>query len=229
MTSLRKLLFPSVVGILTYILVKKCFPVKFVDSKDGMTDVPRGGHNSLFELWQKLCNDRALKIALISVFGTAGIMHFNEEIVQFLSQAQFLHLCKNTDDKNLQIICNIAEKHDLLEHSAAVRELILNDKLTYNDKLNLLKIKLDFIINGECAGKKRFVVVTLLGLIITFSVSGVGGLALILEALYRLFQEGKISKAVYDALKNLLLSKDNTPNRIARIIEILRKAKEIIL
>ena len=104
---------------------------------------------------------------------------------------------------------------------------ILN--LTLNDKLNLLKIKLDFIINGECAGKKRFIVVTLLGLIITFSVSGVGGLALILEALYRLFQEGKISKAVYDALKNLLLSKDNTPNRIARIIEILRKAKEIIL
>ena len=38
---------------------------------------------------------------------------------------------------------------------------------------------------------------TLLGIILTFTISGVGGLVLVLEALYRLFQEGKISKAVY--------------------------------
>ena len=30
----------------------------------------------------------------------------------------------------------------------------------------------------------------------TFSVSGIGSLTLILEALYRLFQEGKVSKAL---------------------------------
>jgi hypothetical protein len=37
----------------------------------------------------------------------------------------------------------------------------------------------------------------ILAAILTFTISGVSGLALILEALYRLFQEGKISKAVY--------------------------------
>lgn len=232
MTSFRKLLIPSVVGILTYLFVKKYFPVEFVDDKDGITNLPRGGDNSFSELWKKVVNDRALKIALVSIFSTAGIIHFNEEIVHFLSQlsqADFLHLCENANkDKNLRIICDIAEKYDLQGHSAAVRELILNDKLTYDDKLHLLKIKLDFIINGECAGKSRFVVMTLLGLILTFSFSGVGGLALILEALYRLFQEGKISKAVYDAMKNLLLSKGKTSGTIGRLIEIIKKAKDAI-
>ena len=46
-------------------------------------------------------------------------------------------------------------------------------------------------------GEIRFLVMAILAAILTFTISGVGGLALILEALYRLFQEGKISKAVY--------------------------------
>lgn len=33
--------------------------------------------------------------------------------------------------------------------------------------------------------------------VLTFPISGLGGFALILEALYRLFQEGKIPKALY--------------------------------
>ncbi len=42
---------------------------------------------------------------------------------------------------------------------------------------------------------------------LTFTVSGVGGLALILEALYRLFQEGKISKALYEQTVKALARK----------------------
>ena len=41
---------------------------------------------------------------------------------------------------------------------------------------------------------------TILGIILTFTISGVGGLALILEALYRLFKKGKISKALYEQI-----------------------------
>ena len=78
-----------------------------------------------------------------------------------------------------------------------MREIIVSHTLSDEHKISLLKIKLDFIINGECAGKFRFLVMAIIAAILTFTISGVGGLALILEALYRLFQEGKISKAVY--------------------------------
>jgi hypothetical protein len=78
-----------------------------------------------------------------------------------------------------------------------MREVIISKALSQEQKISLLKIKLDFIINGECAGKSRFLVMAILAAILTFTISGVSGLALILEALYRLFQEGKISKAVY--------------------------------
>lgn len=43
--------------------------------------------------------------------------------------------------------------------------------------------------------------------VLTFTISGVGGLALILEALYRLFQEGRISKALYKQILKALARK----------------------
>ena len=53
-------------------------------------------------------------------------------------------------------------------------------------------------------GKTRFLVVAILGVVLAFTISGVGGLALILEALYRLFQEGKIGKALYKQILKAL-------------------------
>lgn len=78
-----------------------------------------------------------------------------------------------------------------------MREIIVSNTLSNEHNISLLKIKLDFIINGDRTGKFRFLVMAIIAAILTFTISGVGGLALILEALYRLFQEGKISKALY--------------------------------
>jgi hypothetical protein len=85
-----------------------------------------------------------------------------------------------------------------------MKEIILSTHLSNEHKISLIKIKLDFIINGECAGKTRFLIMTLLGITLTFIISGVDGLALVLEALYHLFQEGKISKAVYAQVLKVL-------------------------
>jgi Co/Zn/Cd efflux system component len=45
---------------------------------------------------------------------------------------------------------------------------------------------------------------SILAALIAACVSGVGGLALFMEALYRLFQEGKISRAVYEQLVEIV-------------------------
>jgi hypothetical protein len=85
-----------------------------------------------------------------------------------------------------------------------MKSLIVSNNIGMEEKISLLKIKLNFIINGECAGKRKFLVAAILAAVITVTISGVGGLALILEALLQLFEEGKISKALYKQLVKIL-------------------------
>ena len=103
---------------------------------------------------------------------------------------------------DLKIVCDTVKEHDLHLYIKTMREIIVSKNISDEHKISFLKIKLDFIINVECGGKIRFLVMA--GAILTFTISGLGGLALILEALYSLLQEGKISKAVYTQIVKAL-------------------------
>lgn len=104
----------------------------------------------------------------------------------------------------MKIVCDIVKERDLHVHTKKIREIIISDNISDEHKISLLKIKLDFIINVECNGKIRFLLMAILARIITFMVSGFGGLELILEPLYRLFKEGRISKAFYNQILKVL-------------------------
>jgi hypothetical protein len=201
MKKLSSILLPTIIGISVYIVVSKLFPEK--DLRGG--DIVR--NNLIKEIIKKMLNDRALKIALISVFATAGVQYFNQEIEKLLVDDVFNQICVKEVDGQLKIVCDIIKEHELNLHSKSIKELIVSSNLSKDDKINLLKIKLDFIINGECAGKKRFVIISILAALITVCVSGVGGLAIFLEALYRLFQEGKISRALYEQILKIVTKK----------------------
>jgi hypothetical protein len=193
---------PAIVGITVYILVSKLFPEKVlnINSKKDL----RGGdivrNHLIKKVVKKILQDRALKIALIAVFATAGFEYFNQEIETLLVDKVFNQICVKDVDGELKIICDIIKEHELDLHSKSIKELIVGSNLSKNDKINVLKIKLDFIINGECLGKKRFLIVSIIAALVTVCVSGVSGLAIFLEALYRLFQEGKISRALYEQI-----------------------------
>lgn len=207
MIKLSKILVPSVVGITVYIIINKIFPEKDIEN---IEKTIRGGAEG--EVWfkaliKKIITDKALKIALCSVFATAGIQHFQSEIEALLVDEIFQKICVKEVDGQLKIVCDIIKDHELDLHSKSMRELIVSESISRDDKIKLLKIKLDYIINGECAGKKRFFIVFILAILITVTISGVGGLALFLEALYRLFQEGKISRALYEAIIKSLKKK----------------------
>jgi len=91
-------------------------------------------------------------------------------------------------DGELRLVCNIIQQHELNLHTKSILAKNLSDE----EKITLLKIKLDYIINKSCQGQTRFLLEIILGTIIIFTISNIGGFALILEGLYRLFQEGKI-------------------------------------
>jgi hypothetical protein len=210
MSKFPRLFFPTIVGIIVYIIVNKLFPkkVSYINSKKDL----RGGDIVIDPLIQKIIKhiikkiiyDRALKIALLSGFATAGYIHFMQEIEILLTDEIFEEVCVKELDGQLKIVCDIINEHDISFHSKSLKELSVNSYLSNDDKINLLKIKLDFIINGECAGKTRFLLVSILAALMTVCVSGVGGLAIFLQALYRLFQEGKISRALYEQIVKII-------------------------
>jgi hypothetical protein len=197
MKSISKLLLPSIVGVSVYLIVNKFFPEKIKSFDENPLTGLRGGSGLTNKILKKILTDRALKIGLIALFGTTALKHFQAEIEALLIEDVFGHICVRDAEGNLKIVCEIVKDLNLNLHTKGMREVIVSKALSQEQKISLLKIKLDFIINGECAGKSRFLVMAILAAILTFTISGVSGLALILEALYRLFQEGKISKAVY--------------------------------
>ena len=207
-------LWPSIIGVTVYIIVDRLFPEKKETfKKDPLKDL-RGGEkeNLVKQITERILNDRSLKIALFSVFSAAGYRHFQSEIEALLINDVFNQICVRNVDGQLKVVCDIIQEHELNLHTKSIRSLIVSKALTDEQKISLLKIKLDFIINGECGGKVRFLIVAILGAIFTLTVSGVGGVALILEALYQLFKEGRIGEALYKQVLKSLAKKWGAEN-----------------
>ena len=203
MRTIPKFLLPSIVGVSVYLVIHKLFPEKVKSFDEDPLTAVRGGDDEIklfTKIFRAIMTDRALKLGLIATFSTAAVTFFQDEIVALLAEDVFNSICVRDTDGNLKILCDIVEEYDLKSHTTQLKELILSNNLSREHKVSLLKIKLDFIINGQCRGKGRFLIMALLGVILTFTISGVGGLSLILEALYRLLKEGKISRAVYNQI-----------------------------
>jgi hypothetical protein len=212
--TITGVLFPTIVGVTLYIVVSKLFPEKLSSINSGK-DL-RGGdlvkYNFIKKLMISIKQNRALKVALIGTFAAAGVQSFTQEIETLLVETLLVNNfytkygVEGLEGK-LKVLSEIVKEYDLESNSKTINKILVAEKLSKEHKVSLLKIKLDFLINGEYAGKKRFVVVSLIALLLTVSVSGVAGLAIFLEALYQLFQEGKISKAVYEGIMNLVKKK----------------------
>ena len=145
-------------------------------------------------------------IAIVASFGVATMQSFYTEVETLLSEEIWRYVCVRELDGELKlkVVCDILKKHDLNLHTQSLETLIVHDLLTREDKIALLKLKLDCILNGPCPGKGRFVLMAILALVMSLTVSGTSGLALLLEALYRLFKEGKISRSLYYEIINIL-------------------------
>ena len=73
--NISKLLFPSIVGVSVYIIVNKFFP-ETVETfeRDPLKNVRGGERIELTKrIIEKILTDRALKLAIVSVFATASV------------------------------------------------------------------------------------------------------------------------------------------------------------
>lgn len=201
MKSTSKLLLSGIVGFSAYLIANKFSSEERIKSFDEDPLIGLrgdGGLTKIFpKIFKKVSRDRALKIGLLALFGTTAVLYF-PQIEALLIDDAFDYFCVSRDlEGNLKIGCGISEEPVLLLHTDEMRELISDDILFDRHKIFLLKTKIDIIANGECMERSRFLVMAIMVVILTFTISNVGGLALILESLRALLREKKISKALY--------------------------------
>ena len=177
--------------------LKKFDDVEFKDLRGGDKPLIKELIKSVFE---HINNDRAL--ALFSLFKSMAVVHFSEETVGMLANARFISMCSKNGKLIDDPVCEVIAKYDLDMNSVKIRKLILDKELYLEDKVKLLKIKLDWLINGDYKGKKRFFVACLIGIILSAALSCTGGLAVVLNALVRLLKEGRLDYLFILTTKN---------------------------
>jgi len=224
MPKFSKIFVPSIIGVLTYIIANKLVR-KNLPPKNPSTDL-RGGNGDTVEIvtktiFEKFTENGPLKLALISVFVTAMYYNFDDEIQKLLAADVFKLLSKKETKGNLKIVCYIVKEYNLDIHSPTMSELIVASHLSNPSKINLLKIKLDYLINGEFSGKKHFILKTVLSIILVITISGSGilSISLFLEALYKLFKEGRISEALYKQIVQALKEHYKNNKKIPIVLE----------
>jgi|GEM_PF-2988408 hypothetical protein len=77
--------------LLVYTLINKLFPEKLSNENSKTGDFAK--YHLVRKIVQKILHDRALKIAIISIFTTAGIQYFHQEIESLLVDDVFNQVC----------------------------------------------------------------------------------------------------------------------------------------
>lgn len=192
--KITRILFPTIVGATVYFAVDKFGSKKPFD----ITSQNGSKKNVIKRLFKRAYQNKALKLALISVVATVGVQYFYQQIAAILLNEVFKK--QSAEAGPLQIFVEIVEEHNIALHSRSIKQLINTQKHSKEEKVELLKIKLDFIINNELDAHTGFLIISIIILLITTCSAGPMGLAIFLEALYRLLQEGRISQALYNRI-----------------------------
>lgn len=135
-----KVLTPTIAGVSTYFLIRKLFSekAKVIDKK--CKDLIRGGE---YEVLKNLLDNRALKIALVASFTSAGLAYFSDEVIQFLISDAYRKLCFKDNVLLYDPICQMIHEYELDMHTSHINKLILDKELNFDAKVKLLSIKLD--------------------------------------------------------------------------------------
>lgn len=198
------------IGVITYWITKKLFPEKkmvepiFLDPPnvlvpDTSPPIPRGG--DFKEIAKRLIQNRAFKFAMVAATTYFGYDMFQEEILALLSSKDLIKECSKAKPSIKIEICEIVDKLDLVGLKDNVRELVIKENLTTDQKITLLKIKLDAVINSEYPNKRVALIAILTAIMASLILVGPYGIMVFLAAIYQLWKEGRITTAVYKQMK----------------------------
>jgi hypothetical protein len=197
-----------VVGVSSYYISRR-FSFKAVNEfESNDKNVPRGGDNTPSpSLIRRILENQDLKFAIASVMLVHCLNNFQDELVKLISEASmYTHLSKSSG-KCAKLIHKFATENEIYETTKKLRETLIKHNLTFEDKVEFIKIKLAHILKMKKYANKKIIILLIIGIILSCCLSGIIGLSAILEALRRLLIEGKISEALYNELVDEALEK----------------------
>ena len=210
--ELRRVLTSLIAGLIAYYAVKNGLPdgklppiniedlIHFDKSiSDKVPSIPRGGTKKFIKnLIARIFEDPAFKRAIITALTAYGLNRFMAEILPLFSSDQTM---KAIEDGKIPIKINeIINDLDLEELDSSISKLVLNKDLSEDQKIKILTIKLNRLINGEYSNKTIVVVAILISILLSLIIFERSGLRIFLSAIYRLWKEGKISRETYERL-----------------------------
>lgn len=199
----KKFTKSGVAAIITY-LTSKLLLSKKIENNENLKDISNENLSriqNLKKLVSNIMKSKVFKIAVL-VFGlTLAInMFFGKLII-----AEILKILgKQTDD--LKLPQEMIHDLNLYHHTQSIKTLLANENLSERDRISLLKIRLDFLVNGEAIGKESIVVLSILIYLLGLT-SNLGKLYTFLAALFRLFKKGRISKDLYMELLGYIIAR----------------------
>jgi hypothetical protein len=152
-------------------------------------------------LLKRITRNKSLKVGMVVIFIASMVGTYNKELVKVLSESDVIELAKSGNGRCARVISKFIEENKISQTPESIRNLAVADRLGFDEKAELLKIKIEYILKNNFPGKRKYIILLLFGVVITCAVTSAGGLALILDALRKLFEKGKISEALYEELK----------------------------
>jgi hypothetical protein len=218
--GILKLILPSAVGLTVYYITGKV--VGKDNAKEYEIEVTRdfgetfrgGDIITPKNFWKSFGNyikkNPQLKLMLITGLFTAIATNFNEEAISLLSNKALKTLHRDYRLKgSMKLISKMVRKYELHGYSEALSELIMSNKFTASDKIELLKIKLKFILTGSFPGKTQALVsIATAFIIVPFcSAKNLFPIFFFIYGLFELTDEGTLQRALAPDLRASLLSK----------------------
>lgn len=191
-------------GVIIYFIINKFNRQKKITKKTDK-DFPRGADNPIkIQIWRRFLSDRNLKIAIIGVFGKHLFLQVQDEIIAVALSKAAIEAAKEGIGTCAKFITNLTESNYLnnVNLNDSVKELILDKRISFSDKINALKCKVASLLETNFPGKKTYLLLLLIGIIVACGSRGDSGLFRILETLRKVFNERKLSRALYEELKN---------------------------
>ena len=180
----------------------------------------------------KLSKSRKLRTGLCSsilIFGLA-VNSFQPEGTNVRHDPIHITLeTKNFEDINLMEYMHFVSSPDFVQINQDIKKIIINNDLDKQEKIILISYKLNSILNIFGRNKNPVFLVLIIRTLLTGAIPGYHGLSCVYSALLKLYNEGRISRKLYELLLEIF-NEMIKPTQVkpAHLDEILKKPSKIM-
>ena len=136
---------------------------------------------------------------------------------------------KNFEDINLMEYMHFVSSPDFVQTNQDIRKIIINNDLDKQEKIILISYKLNSILNIFGRNKNPVFLVLIIRTLLTGAIPGYHGLSCVYSALLKLYNEGKISRKLYELLLEIFNEIIKTTQvKPAHLDKILKKPDKIM-